>query len=204
MRHLELVFNEELRSIRVHSGAHAAGGSGNARSAGSASGEAPVERIDPRLMAAARAEEDHVVRVALAGSIRAALDTVGAQVTSRLDEARDWIFELAIQLAEQVLDKEIDAGSYDLGAALRGCLDAAFETGQVLRILVHPEDVAHAGAVVGPICSELGVEPAIRVEASHAVERGACRVETAAGQYRHDPRKSLDQAAQTLREAISQ
>lgn len=190
----ELVFPQALRRVRARTIAAARRWS---------DADAPVARFDPRMEAAARAEEERQGRLILAQSMAAAMDAVKSHVDARLDAARDWVVEFAFELASRVLDHEIDCGAYGINDAVRGCLDAAFETDTVLEVIVHPEDAAAANEVLARIQEESGMEALPKVTHSLGLARGACRVETRTAQFRHDPRVSLAEATERIREVLA-
>ena len=190
---VELLFREALQAVRTRAMPVVSEHEPSA-------GVAP--RMDPlgdRVRQLAR-ESDQ--RITLSRALASALEASSASVDERIDQARSWILELALSLAGQVLERELDAGSYELEAPLESCLQEAFERSGKLRVYVHVDDLAAATELVQSAAQEAGLQEAPRIEADPDLARATCRVETSAGQLRHDPRLLLEQAAQSLREAM--
>lgn len=207
MTRVSIRFPEALAAVRiVRSTASVAS---EVPASGAASISDPVrEQAEQEQAIAAQREREEAqraeARAELARTIASSLAGIEALVSQELDQARDWVLELALGLARDVLRNEIDAGRYDLGAAIDASMRDALREGGELRVLVAAEDEQAVRTLLG----ELGQDSAgdldrVSVEVSPELERGSVSVSTPSGGFRNDPVSALEAAQARIREAFA-
>lgn len=136
-----------------------------------------------------------------AQSIQRTLQTVNANVTTRLDEIAALVVDLSLAVAREIVGDALDRGQVDPTATVLHCLrDCVHGSGGAdLSISLHPDDLA---LVLGKLADRTELRSAVaaaKIVPDPSLARGAVRAETGAGRLRYDPREAFERLAEAVR-----
>lgn len=154
-----------------------------------------------QLREARQAERDEVLRsegfqAALQGPAQA-LEAALAALESQRDQSVSSIAEhaarLAVEIAQELLRKELKEGNYDIAAIVRSVLSES-SVGGPATLRVHPDDV--------PALDSVSLRTGTTVEADATIRRGDVHLETTQGVLVRDVDGCLDTIRENLTEAL--
>ncbi|MCW2956687.1 MAG: hypothetical protein JWO69_1556 [Thermoleophilia bacterium] len=120
-----------------------------------------------------------------------------------LAENEDSIVELAIAIAQRIVNASVDVDETLVVEACRGAMRKAFQRGS-MQVLAHPDDLAILRDAGPQLAQELGGVDHLDFIEERRIDRGSVIVRTPAGEIDGTIRGKSDKIEQALREGIEQ